>query len=150
MSTLWRAIMVQMFMRDLKKVSALRSVRFRVSTLERFSYKAFLRNSSGIKFFVRLREVSALEDVRYRAIPLYFRTTVEICNVMQCYQWKTFEYLFEYLDLNCISIFRDFDTILPIFTHIFVYHLVAKWQLKLTCLVILVKLLLEKESRNRI
>ena len=43
--------MVQMFMRDLKKVSA----------LERFCYKGFLRNSSGTKFFVRLREVSALE-----------------------------------------------------------------------------------------
>ena len=46
--------MVQMFMRDLKKVS----------TLERFCYKGFLRNSSGTKFFVRFREVSALEDVR--------------------------------------------------------------------------------------
>ena len=50
MSTLWRMIIVQMFMRDLKKVSA----------LERFCYKGFLRNSSGTKFFVRLREVSAL------------------------------------------------------------------------------------------
>ena len=53
--------MVQMFMRDLKKVSA----------LERFCYKEFLRNSSGTKFFVRLREVSALEDVRLREVPLY-------------------------------------------------------------------------------
>ena len=52
--------MVQMFMRDLKKVSALWSVRFRVSALERFYYKVFLRNSSRAKFFVRLREVSAL------------------------------------------------------------------------------------------
>ena len=42
--------MVQMFMRDLKKVSA----------LERFCYKGFLRNSSGTKFFVRHREVSGL------------------------------------------------------------------------------------------
>ena len=49
--------MVQMFMRDLIKVSA----------LERFCYEGFLR-----KFFVRLREVSALEDVRFREIPLYF------------------------------------------------------------------------------
>ena len=63
--------MVQMFMRDLKKVSALWSVRFRVSALERFCYKGFLRNSSGTKFFVRLREVSALEDVRFREVPLY-------------------------------------------------------------------------------
>ena len=31
-----------------------------VSSLERFCYKGFLRNSSGTKFFVRLREVSAL------------------------------------------------------------------------------------------
>ena len=53
-------IMVQMFMRDLKKVSA----------LERFRYKAFLRNSSATKFFVCLREVSALDDVRFREVPL--------------------------------------------------------------------------------
>ena len=63
--------MVQMFMRDLKKVSALWSVRFRMSALERFCYKGFLRNSSGTKFFVRLKEVSALEDVRFREVPLY-------------------------------------------------------------------------------
>ena len=70
MSTLWRTIMVQMFMRDLKKVSALWSVRFRVSALERFCYKGFLRNSCGTKFFVRLREVSALEDVRFHCISI--------------------------------------------------------------------------------
>ena len=63
--------MVQMFMRDLKKVSALWSIRFRVSALERFCYKGFLRNSSGTKFFVRLREVSTLEDVHFREVPLY-------------------------------------------------------------------------------
>ena len=48
-----------------------KSVRFRASALERFCYKGFLRNSSGTKFFVRLREVSALEDVRLREVPLY-------------------------------------------------------------------------------
>ena len=64
--------MVQMFMRDLKKVSALWSVRFRVSALERLCYKGFLRNSSGTKFFVRLRKASALEHVRLREVPLYF------------------------------------------------------------------------------
>ena len=48
-----------------------KSVRFIVSTLERFCYKGFLRNSSGTKFFVRLREGSALEDVRIREVPLY-------------------------------------------------------------------------------
>ena len=63
--------MVQMFMRDLIKVSALWSVCFRVSALERFCYKGFLRNSSGTKFFVRLREMSALEDVSFREVPLY-------------------------------------------------------------------------------
>ena len=47
-----------------------KSVRFRVSALERFCYKGFLRNSSGTKFFVRLREVFALEDVRFREVPL--------------------------------------------------------------------------------
>ena len=60
-----------MFMRDLKKVFALWSVRFRASALERFCYKGFHRNSSGTKFFVRLREVFALEDVRFREVPLY-------------------------------------------------------------------------------
>ena len=40
------------------------SVRFRVSALDRLCYKVFLRNSSRTKFFVGLREVSALEDVR--------------------------------------------------------------------------------------
>ena len=45
-------------------------VRFRVSALKRFCYKGFLRNSSGTKFFVRLREVSALEDVRLKEVPL--------------------------------------------------------------------------------
>ena len=44
----------------LEKKPALWSVRFRVSALERFCYKGFLRNSSGTKFFVRLGEVSAL------------------------------------------------------------------------------------------
>ena len=39
------------------------SVRFRVSALERFCYKKFLRNSSWTKIFFRLREVYALEDV---------------------------------------------------------------------------------------
>ena len=72
MSALWGTIMVQMFMRHLKKVSALWRVRFRVSTLERFCYKGFVRNSSGTKFFVLLREVSALQDVRFREVPLYY------------------------------------------------------------------------------
>ena len=63
--------MVQMFMWALKKVSALWSVRFRASALERFCYKRFLRNSSRTKFFVHLREVSALEDVSFREVPLY-------------------------------------------------------------------------------
>ena len=63
--------MVQIFMRDLKKVFALWSVRFRVSALERFCYNGFLRNSSGTKFFIRFREVSALEGVHFREVPLY-------------------------------------------------------------------------------
>ena len=73
MSALWRTIMVQMFIQDLKKVSAFWSVRFRVSALERFCDKGFLRNSSGTNFFVRLGEMSALEDVRFREVLLYFR-----------------------------------------------------------------------------
>ena len=63
--------MVQIFMRDLKKVSALWSVHFKVSAWERFCYKGFLRNLSGAKCFVHLRGVSALEDVRFREVPLY-------------------------------------------------------------------------------
>ena len=66
--------MVQMFMQDLKKVSVLWSARFRVSALEKLCYKGFLRNSFGTKFFVLLREVSALEDVRFREVPLYYYT----------------------------------------------------------------------------
>ena len=55
----------------LEKSVRFMNVRFRVSSLERFCYKGFLRNSSGTEFFVRLREVSALEDVRSREVPLY-------------------------------------------------------------------------------
>ena len=63
--------MAQIFMWDLKKVPLLWSVCFRVPALERFSYKGFLRNSSGTKLFVRFREVFALEDVRFREVPLH-------------------------------------------------------------------------------
>ena len=35
------------------------------------------------------------------------------------------------------------------FTHVFVYNLVAKWQLKLTCLVILVKGSLKKKEKQK-
>ena len=62
--------MVQIFMRDLKKVSALWSVCFRESALERFCYNGFLRNFSGKKILVRLREMSALENFRFREVPL--------------------------------------------------------------------------------
>ena len=62
--------MFQMFLWDLKKVSTLWSVRFRVFALERFCYKGFLRNSTEKKYFVRLREVFDLEDVRFREVPL--------------------------------------------------------------------------------
>ena len=62
--------MFQIFMWDLKKVSTLWSVRFRVFALERFCYKGFLRNSTGTKFLVRLREVFGLEDVPFREVPL--------------------------------------------------------------------------------
>ena len=69
--------MVQMFMRDLKKVSTLWVVRFRVSILEMSCYTGFLRNSSRTKFFVRLREVSGLGDVRFREVPLKFDVFLE-------------------------------------------------------------------------
>ena len=62
--------MFQMLMRDLKKVSALWSVCFRVSALERFCYKGFFRNLSRTKLFVRLREVPALEDDHFREVRL--------------------------------------------------------------------------------
>ena len=38
---------------------------------ERLRYKSFLKNSSGTNDIVRLREVSALEDVRFREVSLY-------------------------------------------------------------------------------
>ena len=63
--------MVLIFMWHLKKVSALWSLRFRVSAMEKFCCREFLRNSSRTKFFVRLREVPALGDVRFREVPLY-------------------------------------------------------------------------------
>ena len=87
--------MVQMFMQDLKKVSALWSVRFRVSALERFCYKGLFRNSSGTKVFVGLREVSALEDVCLREVPLYCH--VEHCQIANIFptKYKIFE------GLNC-------------------------------------------------
>ena len=62
--------MVQMFMRNLKNVSALWSVRFRVPALEKFCCKGFLRNSSRTIFFSVSREVSALEDVRSREVTM--------------------------------------------------------------------------------
>ena len=57
-------------MQDLKKVSALWNVLFRVSALERFCYKGFLRNLSRVKFYVRLRKVSGLDDVHFREVLL--------------------------------------------------------------------------------
>ena len=68
--------MVQMFTRNLEKVPALWSVYFRVSALERFCYKGFLRNFPRTKVFVCLREMSALEDVCSREVPLYYLTTL--------------------------------------------------------------------------
>ena len=62
-----------MFMRDFKKVSTLWSVCFRVSAFEKFCYKGFLKDSSGTKPIVSLREVSALEDSHIREVSLYFK-----------------------------------------------------------------------------
>ena len=50
----------------------------RVSAWERFCYKGFLRNSSMTTFFVRLREVFALEDVHFREVPLYVQLKVPL------------------------------------------------------------------------
>ena len=69
-----------------------KSVRFMERPLfERFCYKGFLRNSSGTKFLVRLREVSALKDVRFREVPLY----IYIENVIfPCMFWKISSFIF--------------------------------------------------------
>ena len=80
--------MVQMLMRYLKEVSALWSVPFRVSALERFCQKGFLRNSSGAKFFVCLREVSALEDVRFREVPLYCFHFKLLLEILKNKKWR--------------------------------------------------------------
>ena len=53
-----------------------------VSALEGFCYKGFLRNTSGTKFFVRLREVSALEDVHFREVPLYKKVNFYSMNII--------------------------------------------------------------------
>ena len=53
-----------------KSVRFMQCPLYAVSALERFYYKGFLRNSSGRTFFVHLREVSALEDVHFREVPL--------------------------------------------------------------------------------
>ena len=42
-----------------------------VSALERFCYKGSLRNLFRKKFFVCLRQVSALEDPHFREVPLH-------------------------------------------------------------------------------
>ena len=55
---------------DMEKVPALWSVRFRVSTLESFCYKRFLKNFSGTKFFFLLREVSTLDDVCFKEVQM--------------------------------------------------------------------------------
>ena len=57
-----------------------KSVRFRASALERFYYKRFFRNLSWTKFFVRPREVPALEDVRFREVPLLCSSGSMICR----------------------------------------------------------------------
>ena len=58
--------MVQMFMQDLKKVSALWSVHFGEVLFK--------------KIFVCLREVSVLEDVHFREVPLYMETRDNLTN----------------------------------------------------------------------
>ena len=56
----------------LELVSALWSVRFtELSALDRLRYENLLKNWSGTNDTVRLREVSALEDVRLWEVSLY-------------------------------------------------------------------------------
>ena len=59
----------------------------------------------------------------------YFQLVQNHCRNFQCNAMlsvKVFECLWECLDLNFISMFREFYTILPIFTQVFVYYLLAK------------------------
>ena len=90
--------MVQMFMRDLKKLSALWSVRFRVSALERFCYKGFLRNSSGTNFSVQPPgtggRLSVHKTFRRRSMTIYRRlSTYVLCRWSQILSFNYF-YLF--------------------------------------------------------
>ena len=55
----------------LEKVFALWNACFRASALEKFCYVGFLRNYFMTNLCVRLREMSALENVRLREVPLY-------------------------------------------------------------------------------
>ena len=59
--------MVQMFMRDLKKVFALECPLW-----GGFIVQDSLGIRPGQKFFIRFREVSDLEDVRFREVPLCY------------------------------------------------------------------------------
>ena len=71
---------------------------YRVSALERFCYKGFLRNSSGTNFFVRLREVSALEDVRFRDVPLVKDNIDYLCDLLFDFEEELTSLKFQKLD----------------------------------------------------
>ena len=47
-------------------------VRYRVSALQRFFYVYLLEKRPGAKGVVRYREVSAIWDVRYKEVLLYY------------------------------------------------------------------------------
>ena len=59
------------------KVSALDSVRFTVSALERFFKVKMYRNRPGPNVGVRLNKVSALEHVRFSQVSLYYVKAVK-------------------------------------------------------------------------
>ena len=76
-----------------------KNVRFRVSASERFCYKEFLRNPSGTNFFVRLREVSTLEDVHFKEVPLYcerFKANLHSVRFSQGSKMLWFPFMYMY------------------------------------------------------
>ena len=86
-------------------VSALWSVRFsEVSALESLRYEGFLKNWSGTNDTVRLREVVALEDVRFREVSLYYRrNSCYYGNTNRSFSYKNHNRMTENISLELLE-----------------------------------------------
>ena len=92
--------MVQMFMRDLKTVSALWSVHFRVSALVRFCCKGIPLESVWDKTFC-----PSQKGVRFRGSPLQGGSTVFSLDICACYTaQKKWSFPLKILFIECEQI----------------------------------------------